>query len=446
MRPDLLRLLGALAAAGLVGLALGQVFLCLAAALLSLLLWHYRAARRIHRFLRAGADKELPDIPGVLNEMIREIDSLRAHHRQREDKLSGFLSRFQEATEALPDGVIVADAAGHIEWANRRADAYLGIQCPRDRGQRFSNLVRHPGLPADLREMAAAADAGDARDSVIVASPLRPELLLELRAGRYGESSLLLVARDVTEIQHLNRMRKDFIANASHELRTPLTVIAGYLEAFEDDARDCPPRWRPRIKEMRVQAKRLQNLIADLLTLSRLESGPAAAREEVHVAELLEAIRKEATALSGAAGHRLSLQADPALRLTGDRGDLYSAFSNIVFNAVQYTAAGGEARIQWARRGRRACFAVRDSGEGIAAEHLGRVTERFYRVKQARGGGAGGTGLGLAIVKHVMARHDAELRIDSEPGRGTTVTCLFPASRVAAAGKTVAAEKTAASG
>ncbi len=422
MCPDLLRLGWVAGLAIVLGLLFNQVLLCLSLALLGLLCWQYRAISKVYRFLKnAALADELPDMPGVIHEIVREIDSLRAYHRLREEKLSGFLNRFQAATRALPDAVIVMDTQGRIEWSNQRARDYLGIASPRDKGLRLSHLIRHPDL----------ADVGNADAELVIDSPLQAGLKLEIRVSRYGESSLLLVARDVTEIQRINRMRKDFIANASHELRTPLTVISGYLEAFDGEAANCPPAWQPQIRQMRMQARRMQNLIEDLLKLSSLESSYNDADEQVKVGELLSLIHHEAQTLRADSHHIFYLETDPALYVRGDHDNLYSAFSNIIFNAVQYTPQGGVIRIRgYVQDAAQAVVEVADTGEGIAPQHIKRVTERFYRVDKGRSRERGGTGLGLAIVKHVMVQHGAELVISSELGKGTTITCIFPPRRL----------------
>jgi two-component system phosphate regulon sensor histidine kinase PhoR len=256
-------------------------------------------------------------------------------------------------------------------------------------------------------------------------------MLLELRVAEYGDADTLFVARDVTELQRLNRMRRDFIANASHELRTPLTVISGYLESFEDEVALCPPDWAPKIRQMRGQALRMQRLIEDLLQLSSLESaGEQDFNEETPVGELLLAVQKEAQTLSGASAHQITVEAEPGLWVNGSQRDLYSVFSNIVFNAVQYTPANGKISMRWHSDEQGAHLAVTDQGEGIATEHIPRLTERFYRVDKGRSRAYGGTGLGLAIVKHALARHDATLEIKSEPGKGSTFICHFPAARI----------------
>ena len=428
MHPDLFRLGFIVVLSGFAGLLAGNVFAGLAIGFLACLIWQQRILRYISKSLRHGHEqKNPPDVPGVINEIIRGIDALRAHHKQREEKLAGFLSRFEEATEALPDAVIVMNVSGQVEWANTKASEYLGIRLPRDRGQRITHIIRQPELLNYLADLAK----GSTPDGLFISAPVDVEVGLEIRITRYAESSLLLVARNVTDIQRANRMRKDFIANASHELRTPITVISGYLEAVENEANDQMPEWGPRIKQMRNQTRRMQSLIEDLLKLSKLESSHSAnLNTEVDMAELISVVHGEAQTLSGEQDHSFSLDTQPGLLVRGDYDSLYSAFSNIVFNAVQYTPRAGVVGIKWYRTGTGACLEVTDSGEGIPAEHIHRVTERFYRVDKSRSREKGGTGLGLAIAKHVMVQHDAELHLSSEPGNGTTVKCVFPEHRV----------------
>ena len=430
MHPDLLRLALVVIISGVTGLLAGSFLAGLTLGLLFCLVWQYRMLKHISTFLRNGGEQDPPDTHGIVNEIVREIEFLRARHQQREDELTGLLSRFEDAIVALPDAVIVMDAEGHVEWANEKASEYLGIQYPRDRGQRLSHIVRQP----ELLDFLARADEDNMRKSLLITSPVNADISLEIRVTRKAASILLLVAGNVTDVQRANRMRKDFIANASHELRTPLTVISGYLEAIDNETGQLSTGWQARIKQMRNQARRMQNLIEDLLKLSRLESNPSAGLDnEVDIAGLISVIHEEAQTLSGNQNHVFNVEIQAGLMVKGDQDSLYSAFSNIVFNAVQYTPSGGEIGIKWYRSRTGACLEVTDTGEGIPAEHIQRVTERFYRVDKARSREKGGTGLGLAIVKHVMVQHQAELTISSEPGRGTTVQCHLPASRVVVA-------------
>lgn len=427
MRVDLLRALGCISLALVPGLLSGHPFLFMTLGLVALGIWYFRSLRQVVECVRHEAEESLPDVPGIINELAREFQIAHSHHAQWEAKLTDYLSRFRDAAAALPDAIIVTDRNGRIKWANDRAQAYLGIEFPRDAGQHITNLVRHPTLAE-----AMVISGNHAASRVLeMPSPQSEGMLLELRIAVYGDADTLFVARDITELQRLNRMRRDFIANASHELRTPLTVIAGYLEAFEDDRQHCPPDWGPKIQQMRGQALRMQRLIEDLLQLSSLESaGEQPFSEETPVGDLLLAIQKEAQTLSAASAHQITVEAEPGLWINGSQRDLYSVFSNIVFNAVQYTPAGGGIRMRWYSDDQGAHLEVIDQGEGIPAEHIPRLTERFYRVDKGRSRAYGGTGLGLAIVKHALARHDATLEIQSEPGRGSTFICHFPSVRM----------------
>ncbi|MBI2992986.1 MAG: phosphate regulon sensor histidine kinase PhoR [Gammaproteobacteria bacterium] len=430
MRHDLWRLIACIATALVIGLIVGRPFLLLSACLLLFVAWYSRALSGFLNYIRHNADDALPDLSGIVNDLVREFHILRSNYRQREEKLSGFLTRFQDAASALPDAVVVLNRPDRIEWANRKASEYLGINWPQDGGQRLANLIRHPDLSDFLRQRQRHLTSG----VMELVSPEDEHRRLELRLTVYGRDHALLVARDITELQRLNKMRSDFIANASHELRTPLTVISGYLEAFEGDREHCPEEWTSRITEMRNQAGRMQRLIEDLLKLSSLEStAEPDVTEQVRVADMLAAIVREAASLEGYGRQTMETKADPELALWGSQAELYSAFSNIIFNAVQYTPAGGRIDIRWFGDREGARLEVSDNGEGIAPEHLSRLTERFYRADKSRSRAKGGTGLGLAIVKHVLARHDGTLEIRSEPGRGSTFTCHFPPERVVSA-------------
>jgi len=268
---------------------------------------------------------------------------------------------------------------------------------------------------------------------VEIPSPVDDKVHLSVQVIIYGDNQRLLIARDVTRLRRLEAMRRDFVANVSHELRTPVTVLVGYLETLEEDA-ECARRWARPLALMREQATRMRRIVDDLLMLSRLETEDAGhhprARQPVDVPALLGRIVEEARALSGPRGHRIGLEAERGLGLAGSEGELASAFTNLLANAVQYTPEGGEIRVRWWSDAAGAHLAVSDTGIGIAPEHIPRLTERFYRVDVARSRATGGTGLGLAIVKHVLQRHDARLHIESEPGRGSTFRCDFPPERL----------------
>ncbi|HKK16737.1 MAG TPA: phosphate regulon sensor histidine kinase PhoR [Gammaproteobacteria bacterium] len=422
MKEDIWRFTGVLLFSLVTGILTGQVALCLLAGCLLYLFWQYRLFRQILIWLQTHDDSKSPESPGLIDAICREIDYLKERQRLRNQSLADYLKRYQEASAALPDAIVILRENGVIEWANDKANEYLGIRWPQDNMQRINNLIRHPEIAAFLNKAGIYRN----RDNLQHESPVNPELALEFRLVPYGEHHKLLMARDITSIQRINQMRKDFIANASHELRSPLTVISGYLEGFASDD-DFPAAFKSQVEQMRKQSERMQRLIEDLLTLSSLESRERKEQDEVvHLPELLATVYQEAQTLGDITGHVLYLETDPDLWLKGSQRELYSAFSNLVFNAVQHTPANGVIRIRWYADEKGAHFEVEDNGPGIPAEHIPRITERFYRVDKGRSRERGGTGLGLAIVKHVLVRHQAHLQIESQVGSGSKFMCHFP--------------------
>jgi two-component system phosphate regulon sensor histidine kinase PhoR len=305
-----------------------------------------------------------------------------------------------------------------MRWCNPAARRLLGIAWPRDRGVSVAARFGDGEAGAWLR-----TGQGDGDD---IASPVDPAVRLQLSLIPYGEHRRLLIARDISRVTRLEQVRRDFVANVSHELRTPLTVIHGYLELL--DPGDVPTL-APVLNEMRAQSQRMRQIVEDLLELSRLEMQQHLAEERVEMAAMLETLRREAEALSEGR-HRVALENEAGADLLGSPKDLQSAFSNLVSNAVRYTPDGGTVTIRWRRTPDGAEYSVIDTGYGIPAEHLSRLTERFYRVSSSRSRATGGTGLGLSIVKHVLNLHDAQLRIESEAGKGSTFTCVFGQARL----------------
>ena len=387
------------------------------------LAWHVYHVHLLVRWLASGSREPEPETRGIWAQVFESLTRIRRLNRKRKKRLRKVVMRFQHAAEAMPDGAIVLDADGAILWMNEASGRLLGLERPRDVGLPVSSFVRHPGFTGML-------NAEEFDEPIQLTSPLREELQLLIRIVPYGGSRRLMLVRDVSRIYNLEQMRKDFVANVSHELRNPLTVIVGYLEALQDEELVPGEIGRP-LAQMSQQASRMSLIVEDLLQLSRLEATPGAAcSERVAVADMLEPIARDAEDLSDGA-HRVSRHGDSGLCLLGDWNELYSAFSNIAFNAVQHTRDGGIIRLQWAPDGKGgAQLNVTDTGEGIEAHHISRLTERFYRVDKARSQERGGTGLGLAIVKHVLVRHDAELEIESRPGEGSRFSCQFPEHRV----------------
>jgi two-component system, OmpR family, phosphate regulon sensor histidine kinase PhoR len=341
------------------------------------------------------------------------------HVRAR--RLLGQLRDLRTAASALPDALVLLDKQDRVRWCNPAAESLLGIVWPRDRGVAIAERFADGEMGKWLRDREDDVDAGED-----IASPADPALRLQVALISFGDHQHLLRARDVSRLTRLEQVRRDFVANVSHELRTPLTVIHGYLELF--DPEDVPAL-APVLKEMRTQSQRMRQIVEDLLALSRLEMQQRLPEERVEMGPLLETLRREAEALSQGR-HRVTREDSAHVDLLGSPKDLHSAFSNLVSNAVRYTVEGGSVAIRWRRTPTGAEYSVSDTGYGIPAEHIARLTERFYRVSSSRSRGTGGTGLGLSIVKHVLNLHHARLRIESEPGKGSTFTCVFDRTRL----------------
>jgi two-component system phosphate regulon sensor histidine kinase PhoR len=419
------RLLLLLAACGLIGLITGQYAWALAIGLGAYLLWHLKQLLRLHAWLRERQpDDAPPEGYGLWGEVFDSIYHLQRRDQRVRGRLQAVIDRVQESTAALRDAVIMLDSEGNLEWWNRAAEQLLGLKTPQDSGQAITNLVRHPRFKEYF-------EAGQYQEALEIPSPINDRQRLQLQITRYGNNEHLMFVRDVTRLHQLEQMRKDFVANVSHELRTPLTVIAGYLETLLDNVEEVNPRWLRALQQMQQQGSRMQNLLNDLLLLAKLEATDYPSdNQPVAMDLLLLSIRNDAQALSGSRNHRISLEADHQVRLKGSEAELRSAFSNLVFNAVKYSPEESEIRIRWWADEQGGHFSVADSGIGIEAKHLPRLTERFYRVDSSRASNTGGTGLGLAIVKHVLLRHRARLDITSVPGKGSTFTCHFPAQQL----------------
>lgn len=395
----------------LVGLFIA--LLVLALMLLQQLFYMYR----LSAWLEDPEGVRLDDGGGAWTDIFAKLYRMRREDQKNRSELAEWLSRFRQAMSQLPDGVVIMDDVLFLEWCNPVAEQHLGLSMATDKGMRVTNLIRSP-------EFIDYIILGRYEDPLILNIDERK---LIVRLIPFENRRHILVSHDVTEFERLDQMRRDFIANASHELRTPLTVINGFLEiAANQPELDEPTRQR-HMKLMVEQGQRMQHLVEDMLVLTRLESMDYPLREEeIHISELLEKIEAEANALS-AGRHQISLVVDgPDLR--GNADELRSAIGNLVSNAVRYTPDGGQVEIQWCNGAEGPRCIVSDSGIGISQEHISRLTERFYRVDKSRSRETKGTGLGLAIVKHVLMRHNAQLQIHSEAGKGSRFTIQFPRS------------------
>jgi two-component system phosphate regulon sensor histidine kinase PhoR len=416
------------AAAAALGLLAGAAWgwFLLSAGLLACAAYHTRHLARLAAWFKKPLFEDLPEASGGWDEVLRALHRHERDSQRRQQEVADALTRFRRAAQALPDGVAILDAQNRIEWCNDVAAAHLGIDSRADVGRPIGNLVRDPAFVAYV-----ADPAPDMPPPIRV--PLDGERMFDMQIVPYGEDQKLLLSRDVTQEERVETMRRDFVANVSHELRTPLTVLVGFLETVRELKLD-PQRVRDYLSMMQDQAARMHRIIEDLLILSQLESAPLPAAERVRVMPLLERLRADAEALSGGR-HSVFLDASPDTDLLGSETEISSAFGNLVTNAVRYTPAGGEIRLKWRDGTDGARFSVEDTGAGIAAEHLPRLTERFYRVDRSRSRESGGTGLGLAIVKHALSRHDARLEIESTPGKGSRFSARFPAHRLSPAAR-----------
>jgi two-component system phosphate regulon sensor histidine kinase PhoR len=410
-----------LAGAAVVGLAVGQPWPVVTSAALGVVAWHYWRLRRVLDRLTARRRLPPPQGTGVWNELDRLLHRGQGEMRVRKRRLVEMLRAYRAAAAALPDAIVVVDRnSQRILWFNEAGAPLLGLGYPTDIGA--SLVQRLQPLP-----LAHWLAAGRNAEPLEVPSPLNSSVTLSLRLIPYSENLWLLVARDVSRLLQLEQMRRDFVANVSHELRTPLTVVHGYLDLMDDDEH---PEWKPMLAEMQRQSQRMTQLVEDLLTLSRLESQDALpAQETVSMGSMLSTLRREAAALSQGQ-HEVAVEDSAGVDLFGSNKELHSAFSNLVANAIRYTPAGGQVSIRFHREGAGAVLEVRDSGYGIPATHLPRITERFYRVSTSRSRESGGTGLGLAIVKHVLNLHQARLEVSSEVGQGSTFACQFGPERL----------------
>lgn len=421
------------AAAALTGWLLGWAHAAegaLVVVLLRMLLERWRG-RRVLAAIKADAIASLPHrVGGIWGELAQRVTRLL---RERESQIRQSEARLQEflvALENSPNGVVLLDEKARIEWCNQTAANHFGFDARRDQMQYIGNLVRDPAFAAYM------ASWNYSRDVVLtVLAPGAAPLKLSVQAHPYAGNRRLLLSRDVTAVEQAEAMRRDFVANVSHEIRTPLTVLAGFVETLQTLPLKDDERARY-LTLMSQQAHRMQTLVNDLLTLSRLEGSPPPGGGDwtplaAFVAQCEQEGRSLSMLLTQGKPHVVQVASLPPVEIAGSASELQSAMSNLVSNAIRYTPAGGRVELRWQTlpdgRGE---FSVKDSGPGIEAEHISRLTERFYRVDRSRSRETGGTGLGLAIVKHVLQRHGAELRIDSTPGTGSTFAIVLPASRL----------------
>lgn len=408
--------------------------LSIAAVALLLLYRHERQIARLTAWAEEPFGTPVPEADGTWSRAFLALHRRARQAAAQREELRQMVERFRLAAEALPEGVVILDERQAIEWMNPRAELLLGLDASRDVGMPLTHLMREPEF---IGFLAARQKNGEAQKPLVV-KPLRnPGRVLHVRGAPFSAGRTLLLVEDLTQLDRLETVRRDFVANVSHEMRTPLTVVQGFLETVRDGIADTahpiPPDEITHHLDMALEhARRMQRLIEDLLTLSTLETDAPPQEDNVDIALLLALVREEIEALSDGR-HEIVLENSGPSGIRGNDRELHSAFSNLASNAVRYTPVGGRIVLRWrVTDDGGAAFEVSDTGIGIDSQHIPRLTERFYRVDRGRSRESGGTGLGLAIVKHVLERHQATLEISSKAGEGSTFSVCFPPRRLAA--------------
>lgn len=388
---------------------------------------HIYWLHKLQNWFKKPSALNVPEGAGVWEDVFTALLKYERSNQQNQTQLSDSLERFNLATTAMPDGLVILSASNEIIWCTPHAENQLGLDLVHDKGLPIVNLVRDSHFIAYLYN-------GEFDSPFKLKSSRNPELTLEVQLIPFANNQKLLISRDTTQLEKVETMRRDFIANVSHELRTPLTVVGGFLETLSDMENAVPDPLKNYFGMMEEQTVRMRRIIEDLLTLSTIESNTVTPENiEINMPSLLASLQKDAIGLSQSlykTKHTVHLDAHPQLNIYGAQEELRSALSNLVSNAVRYTPKGGEIWLSWQLIGEQAHFGVRDTGIGIAPEHIDRLTERFYRVDRSRSRETGGTGLGLSIVKHILIRHQSRLEITSTLGKGSTFSVIFPKTRV----------------
>lgn len=404
-----------------VGWLYGRPVLGLLIAALIAIVWQTRQLFAFERAIRLRDYESLRYAKGIWAQIFARLDYFRQRSQKYKKQYRRLLKEVRKSTNAIPDGGIVLNREFEIITCNPAAQQLVGFKPRQDRGQRVDNILRDPKFAAYLR-----SDVHD--QGIEVMSPIREGHWLNCRLAPFGADQHLLLIRDVTDRIRLNKMRREFIANASHELRSPLTVISGYLDTLVLDS-DVPPSWRKPVSQMQSQAARMNRIVAELLELSRLEvPGEVLVEDRIDVCGLLTAAKKSYADRKGIP--RIDVKCNSRASLLGSTTEVESVIANLLSNAVRHTGPEGVVTLSWSANADGGALEVSDTGEGIDREDIPRLTERFFRVDRGRSRSDGGVGLGLAIVKHVLSRHDADLEVSSEPGGGSCFTCRFAHQRL----------------
>ena len=426
-RTELKYCLVALGFSSAIGLLIGELILMWLLTLLTLTIFNLYQLRRLNRWLLSASTENNIDPPNSFGLWGNIFDII--YRTLKQEKKSSYLlgiilGKAQESTAILEAAVMMADKHGNLEWWNLSSEKLLGFKKSQDRNQPITNLINDPQFYEYFY-----SEKYD--ETLRIESPTNPQRIIEYQIALFGESQRIIIARDVTQIQRLENMRKDFVGSVSNELSTPITVFKGYLETIIDNTKDLDPKWEKPMLQMKQQAHRMENVVRDLLVLSALETKTLPKlQEKINISTLINEIEADTQQMFLEKSHQFSSDCDESVLITGKRSELYSTISNLVVNAAKYTPHYGKIELFAKLSEESFNISVQDNGIGIEPQHLPRLTERFYRVDISRSSETGGTGLGLAIVKHILMRHDADLEISSETGKGSLFICKLPLARV----------------
>ncbi|RDL44876.1 phosphate regulon sensor histidine kinase PhoR [Marinomonas piezotolerans] len=422
-RQAILTWVSGLAAVLVIGFVIDRILATTLLYTLGTLYWQLYQLYKFQAWLRRSGKSAPPEASGIWGEVFDSVYRLQKKQRKSKRRMRQALNRIENSTAALKEGVIMADSNGNLEWWNNSAGLLLGLMRPVDRGQPITNILRNPEFFRYFSQKRFG-------EPLVIKSPSKEGVYLEVQTTLYDQNDHLIFIRDVTRLYLLEQMRKDFVANASHELKTPLTVIKGYLETLSMFKDSLPASMQRGIVSMTDQSQRMEHLIEDLLLLSRLETNEKREEHQWHsIQDVLETIERTVKPIISE-NHTLTVSVPNDSYLYGAHSELYSAFSNLIVNAIKYSPNGGQISVIWENNEHSGVFSVADQGLGIDPRFIPRLTERFFRVDKGRGSSTGGTGLGLAIVKHVLIHHNAKLQISSQPNIGSTFSCHFPIDRV----------------
>jgi len=391
---------------------------------LGIIIWQTYRLRLLYLWLSNPKKYPYTDTSGQFHLLHRTINKSNKKNRQQKKQLTNYLKQFRKAASALPDAIVLINNVGKIEWSNSNAERIFGIEWPKDYGVGFMNLVRHSRIESLLNTQDKKSN------EIEITSRLNSDITINVQIIHYTKNLRMIIGRDISRLIENNQIQSDFVANVSHELKTPLTVLKGYFEIIKHNQHFSSEFAKP-LDQMINQTNRMELIVQDLLYLAKLENrDDQVNHKEVDITHIINTIIETIEDKIIKKQLKLELHIDYNTKVLGSPSELHSAFSNLIFNAVNYTPNLGVINISWQSNQHGAEFVVKDNGDGIAANHLPNLTRRFYRVDSDRSRDRGGTGLGLAIVKHVMQRHNSELEINSDIGVGSEFSCLFPPKQI----------------